>query len=139
MASLRQRVLRSYRELLGLIRALPAARQEAAAAEARAAMRAHREEAAPERVLQLVAQLTARCEFLRATTPKHRQPRRAGSSDPALRFVLRDGHLVQGRGRSAGQRVADGSLTPNEAWEIHNRQMRRLNFGREPPKTKPFF
>ena len=92
-------LLSQYRELLRLIRRLPAAKVDAALKQARETTRARRGEANPEQAQQHAKELAARIGFLRITTP--RQP---GEVLGSGRFVLRDGELVQGAGNSKGER-----------------------------------
>ena len=63
--SQRANVLRAYRELLSLVRRLPAAKREAALAEARAGVRANAREADPGEASQQLKHLWARVGFLR--------------------------------------------------------------------------
>lgn len=134
MSQNRTKVLAAYKELLSLIRRLPADRQAQALTEARATMRQHAGEADLGRQSDLFKQLAAKISFLRMVTPK-----RPGetSSIGAGHFVLRDGELVPGVGRSAGTRVADGKMSMSEAYERHEQLLRRQHFGRAPPKYDP--
>lgn len=102
MASQRSaKVLAAYRELLGLVRRLPADQRNTAFAEARQAMRQHAGEADEARQQELFKQLAARISFLRVVTP--RRPGEA-SSIGAGHYVMRDGKLVEGSGETAGTR-----------------------------------
>lgn len=101
MSQHRAQVLRAYRELLGLVRRLPEAQRASALAEARQSMRQHAAETSEERQQELFKQLAAKISFLRVVTP-----RRPGevSAIGSGHYVLRDGKLVEGAGRSAGTR-----------------------------------
>ncbi len=101
MSQHRTKVLAAYKELLSLIRRLPGDRQIEALAEARATMRQHAGESDLGRQSDLFKQLAAKISFLRMVTPK-----RSGetSSIGAGHYVLRDGELVPGVGRSVGTR-----------------------------------
>ena len=96
-----KKVLAAYRELLGLVKRLPADQRAAAWAEARQALRQHAGEADQARQQDLFKQLAARISFLRVVTP-----RRPGevSSIGAGHYVMRDGELVEGSGQTAGTR-----------------------------------
>ena len=97
----RAKVLAAYKELLSLIRRLPAERQTQALAEARQGMREHVHEDDLGRQSDLFKLLAARISFLRTITPKIPGDT---SSIGAGHFVLRDGKLVEGVGTSAGMR-----------------------------------
>lgn len=101
MSQYRTSVLRAYRELLGLVRRLPEAQRASALAEARQTMRQHASETSDDRQHELFKQLAAKISFLRAVTP-----RRPGevSSIGAGHYVMRDGKLVEGAGRTSGTR-----------------------------------
>lgn len=107
MSQHRIQVLRAYRELLGLVKRLPEAQRGGAWREARQTIRLHAGEASEDRQQELFKQLAAKISFLRAVTPK-----RPGevSAIGAGHYVMRDGKLVEGSGRTAGARsVAPGS------------------------------
>ena len=50
---------------------------------------------------------------------------------------LREGEVVEGSGQSSGQRVADGTISMQEAHEYHNRLLKRQYYGATPPKQPP--
>ncbi|KAL4431057.1 hypothetical protein ABPG75_006313 [Micractinium tetrahymenae] len=130
----RNQVLRAYRELLSLIRRLPESKRASAWQEARQTVRQHAGEADEARQQDLFKQLAAKISFLRVVTP-----RRPGevSSIGAGHYVLRDGRLVEGTGATAGARVADGTISMEEARQRHHQLLKRQFFGREPPKYNP--
>jgi hypothetical protein len=66
----RANVLRVYRELVDLIKRLPAERREFSLQEARASMRANIGEADPLKASEMLKDLVARVSFLRMATPK---------------------------------------------------------------------
>jgi len=96
-------VLRAYRELLGLIHRLPEAQRGSALAEARQSMRQHAAEADEGQQQDLLKQLAAKISFLRTITP--RKPGEI-SAMGSSHYVMRDGKLVEGVGRTAGTRWA---------------------------------
>lgn len=66
----RANVLRVYRELVDLIKRLPAERREISLQEARASMRANIGEADAFKASEMLKDLVARVSFLRMATPK---------------------------------------------------------------------
>lgn len=129
-------VVSAYRELLRLIRRLPEAERQEKLSLASETLRKHRNETNAQKVLDLHKELVARISWLRVVTPRQQgDSQRIGAG----RFVFRDGKLVEGQGDAKGARVADGKVSMNEAWEIHNRLLKRQYFGRDPPKTKGLF
>lgn len=66
----RANVLRAYRELVDLIKRLPADRREVNLQEARASMRANMKETDPLKASDMLKDLVARVSFLRMATPK---------------------------------------------------------------------
>lgn len=132
----RSHVLSHYRELLRLIGRLPQSSERASALkEARKEMR-QQSQASEEHVADLLRVLVSKIGYLRMITPKK-------SSDKGRigvgKFVVRDGNVVEGSGASAGERVADGSLSQDEAWKMHRKLMKRQYFGQEPPRIPEIF
>ena len=97
----RNRILAAYKELLSLIRRLPADKRSNALVEARETMKNHVHESDPTRQSDLFKLLVAKISFLRTVTP--RRPGDA-SSIVSGHYVLREGKLVEGSGRSMGTR-----------------------------------
>lgn len=97
----RATILKGYRQLLSLIHRLEEPQRSAALQEAREKFRGRRSEAHPEKLLQYSKELAARLSYLRATTVKT-QPE-AATPGP-LRFVWREGKLVEGQGATQGSR-----------------------------------
>lgn len=89
---MRVNILRSYRELLTLLQRLPRDARESASKEAKAKIRAHREETDSLKVTDLHKQLVAKLSFLRMTT--NRRPGERSQSTSGT-FVLREGELVE--------------------------------------------
>lgn len=87
----RTNVLRAYRQLLHLIKRLPAEQQGKALSQARAEAAADRQVASSVEASDKLKQLYTRIGYLRTITP-----RRPGDADRlgAGRYVLRDGELV---------------------------------------------
>jgi hypothetical protein len=104
-----RQVLATYRELISLIRRLPKEQQKSALEDARSKMRQHGNETDPALQLELFERLTAKLSFLRMITP--RKPGETSMRGTG-KFVLRNGELVEGEGRSAGTRWV-GFLFPN--------------------------
>lgn len=129
--------------------------------EARSTVRSHRYEANPAKQLDLRKLLAAKISFLRVVTPK---PPGTASNTQSGHFVIRDGNLVEGTGSTAGKRyvtfshrrnhsmitssshslspltpcsVADGKVSMSEAYELHNKLLKRQHYGRKPPKYDP--
>ena len=85
-------VLRSYKELLTLIKRLPAPAKAEALQNARSSMRQHAAEQDEAKASDLHKELVAKIGFLRMTTPRRvGEPSRPGAGT----FVLRKGELVQ--------------------------------------------
>lgn len=89
---MRGNILRSYRELLTLLQRLPRDSQLSAVKEAKAKIRAHREETDSVKVTDLHKQLVAKLSFLRMTTNRRPGERHRPNSGT---FVLREGELVE--------------------------------------------
>ncbi|PNW73976.1 hypothetical protein CHLRE_13g580200v5 [Chlamydomonas reinhardtii] len=121
-------VLSKYRELLRLISRLPDQKKTDALAEARTLIRARRAETNPEQLLQHQKELSSKIGFLRIVTP--RRPGEVGAGS----FVVRDGHLVQGSGELKGARVADGTISMEEAHRRNDRDFKRF-YGAPKPKN----
>ena len=98
----RHHVLAGYREILKLIKRLPAAQQNAVYDEVRQNMRRHAQERDPASQLDLMKRLTAKISFLRTITP--RKPGDKSSTLGTGTYVIRDGKLVQGTGQGMGKR-----------------------------------
>ncbi|KAK9839159.1 hypothetical protein WJX74_010743 [Apatococcus lobatus] len=127
----RSNVLRQYRELLSLIKALPQEQQASALTKARATVKANSTEGDPVKASDMLRDLVKQSSFLKTITPKYTA--RQGSS--AGIFVLRDGELVEGRAVKES-RVSDGSLDLNEARARQKELVRRQHFGNLPGKKE---
>lgn len=103
----RTQILRAYRELLGLIRRLPVDKRAKVLSEAREEMRRHQNESDHVGRSERFKRLCERISFLRVITP--RGPGARSSSVVSGKFVLRNGELVQGSGRTAGSRYVRDS------------------------------
>ncbi|BDA43734.1 hypothetical protein COCOBI_04-7490 [Coccomyxa sp. Obi] len=90
----------------------------------------------PLKASDMLKDLVARVSFLRMATPKTYRDRRTRHG--AETYVLRDGQLVEGRG-VADSRVADGTISMEEAMTRHKQLLKRQHFGREPPNVRKFF
>ncbi len=101
-------VLRTYRELLTLIRKLPQTQRDQALVEAKSAVRAHQHETDAAKVSDLLKQMAAKISYLRVITP--RTPGERASHIGAGHYVMRDGHLVEGEGRSSSRCGSGGDL-----------------------------
>ncbi len=66
----RANVLRAYRELIDLVRRLPAEKRDASLQEARKAMQADKNESNLVKQTDMLKQLVSKVSFLRMTTPK---------------------------------------------------------------------
>ena len=66
----RANVLRAYRELIDLVRRLPAETRDASLQEARGAMQADKNESNLVKQTDMLKQLVSKVSFLRMTTPK---------------------------------------------------------------------
>ena len=128
----RAQVLKAYRDLVDVARrSRPVANREKIVAEARDAIRANADEPSESKRLEHLKKLVARVGYLRMTTRKGgRHKREAGT------FVVREGKLVEG-GAEREKRVADGTISMQEAHELHDRLMRRQYFGQTPPPQCP--
>ena len=71
----RANVLRAYRELVDLLKRLPADRREAGLQEARASVRINAGERDALKASDMLKDLVARISFLRMATPKHARDR----------------------------------------------------------------
>ncbi|KAF6263867.1 hypothetical protein COO60DRAFT_1487548 [Scenedesmus sp. NREL 46B-D3] len=132
MQAHKSQVLARYRELLRLLQRLPTAKAAAARAEAQQTIRQRQQEADPEQQLQYLKELAAKIGFLRITTP-----RRPGEALEPGSFVLRDGQLVKGSGQDKGSRVADGSISKEEA-QRKNREHYKRFYGKSMAKEMFF-
>lgn len=131
----RAAVLKAYRDFVDVARrSRPVAEREAKLEEARAAIRASAGVTDESEQQALLKKLVARVGFLRVVTPKTGRGRHKRESGV---FVVREGEVVQGSGQSAGQRVADGTISMQEAHEYHNRLLKRQYYGATPPKQPP--
>ena len=125
-------VCRLYRELLILIKRLPKDKIENAWEQARREIRLHKDESDKMKASDLMKQMVVKIGYLKSITPRQpgdAQRLRCGSGH----WVLRDGKLVEGHGVSKGQRVADGTISMQEAHELNHRLLKRQYFGQEPP------
>ncbi|CAK0779791.1 hypothetical protein CVIRNUC_004853 [Coccomyxa viridis] len=132
----RANVLRAYRELLDLAKRLPIDKRNASLEEARKAMRSNQSEVDPVKQTDLLKELVAKVSFLRMTTPKTYRDRRTRHGSVTL--VMRDGALVEGQGTSES-RVADGTMSMEEARTRNKQLLKRQHFGRDPPDVRKFF
>ena len=111
----RAAVLKAYRDFVDVARrSRPVAEREAKLEEARAAIRASAGVTDESEQQALLKKLVARVGFLRVVTPKTGRGRHKRESGV---FVVREGEVVEGSGQSAGQRVADGTISMQEAHE----------------------
>ena len=121
----------AWRDLLELLRRLPAADAAAKRAEAAATVRANAGlTGAPAE--DAVKRLLAAVAGLRATTSRRPGERRLGRAGV---YVVRGGELVEGPSASAntaGGRAVGGGMTVDEAYRRHRQLVRRQHFGREP-------
>lgn len=125
-------VCRLYRELLILIKRLPKDKIEDAWTRARQEIRRHRDEQDKMRASDLMKEMVAKISYLKSITPRYPGDAtrlRLGSGH----WVMRDGELVEGYGTSKGQRVADGTISMEEAHQLNKRLLKRQYFGQEPP------
>mmetsp|Transcript_7369 Transcript_7369/g.14510 ORF Transcript_7369/g.14510 Transcript_7369/m.14510 type:complete len:144 (-) Transcript_7369:79-510(-) len=120
----------NYRELLRLIARLPAKEQPEAFKEARNTVRSRKNEEDPQKKLDYFKELASKIGYLRMVTPRRPRDSERGSG----RYVIRDGKLVEGDGGSKGSRVADGSISMNEAQERNRRDFKRF-FGKDKPSN----
>ena len=151
-------MLRSYRELLSLIKRLPADQQAQALQEARQQMRSNALETDALKLSDMHKQLVGRVSFLRSVTPRTHTDRRASGS-----FVYRGGKLVEAQAHKESRsssiilaepvmvlqiaaalsgnpgRLGNGKLTPNEVHEKHHSLLKRQYFGRQPPRIREPF
>ncbi|KAK9814462.1 hypothetical protein WJX72_006315 [[Myrmecia] bisecta] len=131
----RSNVLRCYRELLYLIKKLPTDRRLAALEEARARTKVNIGETDLGQASEQLKELVAKISFLRISTPRQPGDRRSCLGGT---FVLRGGELVPGEAVRAS-RVADGTISMEEARQRHQTLLRRQHFGRDPPKAPMLF
>lgn len=89
---MRGNILRSYRELLTLLKRLPNDAQSAAGKEAKNEILAHRHETDSLKITDLHKQLIAKISFLRMTTTRRPGERSRQASGT---FILREGDLVE--------------------------------------------
>jgi len=100
------------------------------------AMRANRDEKDPVKQTDMLKELVSKVSFLRMTTPKTYRDRRTRHG--SVTYVIRDGVMVESQGK-AESRVADGTMTMEEA-RVRNQQLiKRQHFGRTPPDVRKFF
>lgn len=85
-------ILRSYRELLYLIRRLPPEKRVSAATEARATLKRNKDEVDALKASDMHKELMGKIGYLRLSLPRQLGDRYA----KAGRFVLREGKLVEG-------------------------------------------
>eukprot|EP00775_Hariotina_reticulata_P010058 gene10058-10213_t len=128
----RAQVLARYRELLQLIKRLSPDAAASARAEAQQTIRQRSKVTDPETQLLHLKELIARISFLRITTP-----RPVGERIGAGSYVLRDGELVSGTGEEKGNRVADGTISKEEAQRLNRNHYKRF-FGKDRPKEMFF-
>ena len=88
-------ILRSYRELVYLIKRLPEQQQIAALAEAKATVRSNRTVSKESEASELQKIMVSKIGFLRMTQPRNSKDRYAKAGV----YVVRDGEVVEGRGR----------------------------------------
>ena len=125
-------VCRLYRELLILIKRLPKEKVEGTWNEARREIRLHKDERDKIKASDLMRGMVSKIAYLKSITP--RQPGDATRLRLASgHWVLRDGQLVEGHGESKGRRVADGTISSEEAHQLHQKLLKRQYFGQEPP------
>ncbi|GFR47408.1 hypothetical protein Agub_g9125, partial [Astrephomene gubernaculifera] len=120
-------VLSRYRELLRLILRLPQTQRSQALNEARTTIRSRRSVTNPEEVLKHHKELSSKIGYLRIITPKRPGEVQSGS------YIVRDGRLIQGAGEAKGTRVADGTITHEEAMRRNERDFKRF-YGAAKPK-----
>ena len=129
----RAAVLKAYRDLVDVVRrSRPVAEREAKLDEARTEIRAHAAEHEESKRLDMLRTLVARVGYLRIVTPKGGRHKRESGT-----FVVREGELVEDGGESKGKRVADGTISMQEAHDYHNRLMNRQYYGQKPPPQPP--
>jgi hypothetical protein len=90
-----QPVRRSYRELVRLMHRLPKLERDAALVKARKEMKQH-SSACDEEVADLHRKLVSKIAFLRMKVPKQA---RDASAVGVGHFVVRDGRVVEGKGK----------------------------------------
>lgn len=95
--AMRGNILRSYRELLTLLKRLPNDAQSAAGKEAKNEILAHRHETDSLKITDLHKQLIAKISFLRMTTTRRPGERARQASGT---FILRKGDLVEAESAS---------------------------------------
>jgi hypothetical protein len=84
-------LLRSYRELVYLIKRLPDTQRIAALAEAKIAVRTNKDVSNESEASELHKLLVSKIGFLRMTQPRHSKDRYAKAGI----FVVRDGELIE--------------------------------------------
>ncbi len=94
---MRGNILRSYRELLTLLKRLPNDAQSAAGKEAKNEILAHKHETDSLKITDLHKQLIAKISFLRMTTTRRPGERSIQASGI---FILRGGDLVEAESSS---------------------------------------
>jgi hypothetical protein len=131
----RAAVLKAYRDFVDVARrSSPAAEREVKLADVRAAIRANAGVTDESERQELLKKLVARVGFLRIVTPKTGRGRHKRESGV---FVVREGEVIEGTGQTAGARVADGTISMQEAHEYHNRLLKRQYYGQKPPPQPP--
>ena len=131
----RAAVLKAFRDFVDVARrSIPVAEREAKLEEARVAIRASASITSESEQQELLRKLVARMGFLRIMTPKTGRGRHKRESGV---FVVRKGEVVEGVGNTNGQRVADGTISMQEAHEYHNRLLKRQYYGQKPPPQPP--
>ncbi|GLI61852.1 hypothetical protein VaNZ11_004360 [Volvox africanus] len=119
-AAQRVMVLSKYRELLRLISRLPPDKREEAFREARFSTRSRRSVTNAEDQLKYLKELISKIGYLRIITPKV-----PGEIESGI-FVVRGGDLVGKSGDTKGTRVADGTISREEAIKRNERDFRRF-------------
>jgi|TARA_B110000967_G_scaffold209714_1_gene267247 hypothetical protein len=131
----RSAVLKAYRDFVDVARrSVPVGEREGKLEEVRVAIRANFGVASESEQQTLLRTLVAKVAFLRIVTPKTGRGRHKRESGV---FVVRDGAVVEGFGETGGTRVADGTISMQEAHEYHNRLMKRQYYGKKPPPQPP--
>ena len=159
-------ILRSYRELLYVIKRLPKASPHKNLSEIKAKIRANKNVTDEAESSDLHKLLTSKIGFLRLSHPRVAGDRYAGSAT----FVVRDGNVVEGQAlresgwdsfwghplailvscrdtdnsrRRIGEelpcRIGPEPISREDGMKKHNQLLRRQHFGRDPPPFRPPF